>query len=489
MNIHYAVQVCDIANNQVADRYSGTDRTTVSIKCLSSLMESIDYVATKDDTAYIVHNVTFFDDNSSPRLKSFLNDLKIHFAKNNIRLNVVELQEHGIMNSIGACYEYLRTNGTDLVYQIQDDYLYAKTCIYEMLEIYHKVLSETKEQCVVYPHNSTLPWRTTYRNRPTPRVVFYGANRVWIQIYDTSCCFMTSVNRLRENKDLTDLFLSLPPKGLDGDLESISLNYMFTKKGILGVTPVESLALHIQGEENKDPYIDWKVWWNSIQNYESEKKMSSLIDLYNTVEKPSVKWDSYFDAFDLHLSKYVGMQPRVLEIGIADGGSLEFWGKFFKNAEVYGIDAAEKVLSFKYDDPKIHVSLGDQSDPEFWDWYLKDKKKFDVIVDDGSHINDHQILTLIKLFPHLEEGGTYIIEDTHTSYWAQWGGGFRKENTCIEFTKSLIDFLHRQHIDQSAPEKLVQVFNNLKSMTFYNSMVVLVKDHVKDMKPVSNKQQ
>jgi len=298
---------------------------------------------------------------------------------------------------------------------------------------------------------------------------------------------MTSVQQLRKNKDLTDLFLTLPPNGKESQLEAISLNYMFTKKGVLGITPVESLALHIQGEENKDPYIDWKTWWDSIQNYESENKMASLIDLYNTVEKPSIKWDSYFDAFDLHLSKYVGTNPNVLEIGIAGGGSLEFWSKFFKNGEIYGIDADEKVLSYKYKEPNVHVALGDQSDGEFWDWYLKDKPKFDVIVDDGSHVNDHQILTLLKLFPHLKEGGTFIIEDTHTSYWHQWGGGFKKENTCIEFTKNLIDFMHRQHIDQSAPQRLVEIFSNLKSMTFYNSMIVMVKDHVKDMKPITNK--
>lgn len=42
-----------------------------------------------------------------------------------------------------------------------------------------------------------------------------------------------------------------------------------------------------------------------------------------------------------------------------------------------------------------------------------------LIIDDGSHIPEHQILTFDKLFPILLKGGTYIIEDIETSYWTK----------------------------------------------------------------------
>ena len=266
MNVHYAVQVCDIANNQTSDRYCNTDRTTLSIKSISSLMESIVYVTEKQP--HVIHNIVFFDDNSSQRLKTFLKKVTREFTRPNITIVTVELQEHGIMNSIGACYKYLRDFGEDIVYQVQDDYLYTRTCIYEMIDIFLQIRQETDTDCVIYPYNCATIWTGSYRNRPTPRTIFYGLKRVWIQIYDVSCCFMTSAAQLREQKDLTDLFLSLPPKGIDGHLEAISLNYMFTKKGVLGITPIESQALHIQMERDKDPYIDWKALWDSIKNYE-----------------------------------------------------------------------------------------------------------------------------------------------------------------------------------------------------------------------------
>jgi len=213
----------------------------------------------------------------------------------------------------------------------------------------------------------------------------------------------------------------------------------------------------------------------------------SLLQKYKDLNLPSIKWDTYLEHFDKHLTKYIGTKPNVLEIGIANGGSLELWAKIFENPKIYGVDADEKVLDIKFEYPDTSVILGDQGNPDFWDNFVKDKPLFDVIIDDGSHVNSDQITTLLKLFPHVAVGGTYIIEDTHTSYWPEWGGGFRREDSFVELCKMLVDFLHRQHIKEiSPPPQLTYVFNNLKSITFYNSMVILEKEIVTDMVPLSS---
>lgn len=268
MNIHYAVQVCDIANNQVDDRYCKTDRTTLSKKSIASLMQAIKYVSLGKETSFVHHYITFFDDSSSQVLKEFLVQTRKKFEAFNIHINTIELQEHGVMQSIGACYKHLMENGTDLVYQVQDDYLFCESSIYEMVDMYLSIQKECETDPIVMAYNDSKNWLDSYRNRPTPRTLFYGANRHWIQMYDTSCTFMTSVQQLRNNKDLIDIFLSLPPKGTEnGQLESISLNYMFTRKGILGVAPLLSVALHVQSETDKDPYVDWKKIWDSVEVY------------------------------------------------------------------------------------------------------------------------------------------------------------------------------------------------------------------------------
>lgn len=215
--------------------------------------------------------------------------------------------------------------------------------------------------------------------------------------------------------------------------------------------------------------------------------MKSTFEIFNTVERFSGKWNNYFEIYDRHLQKFIGKDPNVLEIGISEGGSLELWSRFFENGKIYGIDIEPKCLEYKYQQNNIHISVGDQNDSNFWESYLKDKGLFDVVIDDGSHINEHQILTLLKVFPHVKDGGVFIIEDTHTSYWEKWHGAFRRPDTFIEFTKNLIDFQHKQHIGIKPPDELMKVFQNLKSMTFYNSVVVFEKDYVGDIYPISNK--
>ena len=95
---------------------------------------------------------------------------------------------------------------------------------------------------------------------------------------------------------------------------------------------------------------------------------------------------------------------------------------------------------------------GDQSDVAFLEYVLEDSRgEFDVIIDDGSHVPDHQILTFNKLFGSLKPGGLYIFEDIETSYWNREGTGiygyvFRQPlgigsaNSVIEKFKRVVDW-------------------------------------------------
>ncbi len=75
----------------------------------------------------------------------------------------------------------------------------------------------------------------------------------------------------------------------------------------------------------------------------------------------------------------------------------------------------------------------------------------------------------------------------HTSYWNAYGGGLKKETSCIEFCKNLIDLLHAPHINETPPPKLKEVFVDLHSVTFYNSLILLKKKHIEHQaKPAHN---
>jgi len=205
--------------------------------------------------------------------------------------------------------------------------------------------------------------------------------------------------------------------------------------------------------------------------------MKSTREIFYKLKHLSRKWENYFDVYDKILPQYVGKKPNMLEIGIAKGGGTEMWLKYFDNdINMFCVDIDKNFLDHKYDGATVNTACVDQSSPEHWDAYLKDKPKFDLIIDDGGHEMVQQIVTLNKLFPYLADGGTMVIEDTHTSYWDQWGGGFKRETSFIEYVKNLIDLLHAPHIHGATPPpEVLSTFAGLKSATFYNSMVILEK--------------
>lgn len=207
--------------------------------------------------------------------------------------------------------------------------------------------------------------------------------------------------------------------------------------------------------------------------------MNKIEELFDNTDKSSTKWTGYFDVYERHLSKFVDKAPKILEIGVLGGGSIELWLKYFgEGTQVIGVDIDPRCLEYKYDG-NAQVIMGDQSDPAFWDEFLDKFTDFDIVIDDGSHIMEHQVLTLQKTYPHLKVGGVYICEDTHTSYWPKWNGEYDKKGTFLDYSKYLSDTMNQQHFQQKMDPAVLKTFENLYSMSFYNSMVVLEKEPLK----------
>lgn len=100
------------------------------------------------------------------------------------------------------------------------------------------------------------------------------------------------------------------------------------------------------------------------------------------------------------------------EIGILDGASLRMWSEYYPNAKIIGYDIEDKS-SLSFND-NVSVKLLDQSNKSQLSELAK-QTDIDIIVDDGSHIIQHQILTFEMLFNCLKSGGQYVLEDLHTS--------------------------------------------------------------------------
>src|SRR5262249_18601015 len=57
------------------------------------------------------------------------------------------------------------------------------------------------------------------------------------------------------------------------------------------------------------------------------------------------------------------------------------------------------------------ISIGDQADPAFWAGFRAEAPSVDILLDDGGHEPEQQIVTLKEMLPHLAPGGVYICED------------------------------------------------------------------------------
>ena len=189
------------------------------------------------------------------------------------------------------------------------------------------------------------------------------------------------------------------------------------------------------------------------------------------------KWIHYLEIYDRHFSKFVGKRPRILEIGVYGGGSLEMWNNYFNGeCEIYGvdIDIQTKQHVAKLNAQNIQVDIGDQQNREFWKEYIKDKQKFDIIIDDGGHTMQQQIVTFEEIYDHVNEGGVYLCEDLHTSYWSDYGGGYKKSDTFIEYSKNFIDMLNVHHIRDDHNNDAFRKFRDVtKSIHYYDSVIVL----------------
>jgi hypothetical protein len=131
------------------------------------------------------------------------------------------------------------------------------------------------------------------------------------------------------------------------------------------------------------------------------------------------KWAHYLPIYETAFAPYKDRPIRMLEIGVSKGGSLKMWRQYLHpDSVIVGIDIDPACA--QYDDPDygIHVRIGGQQDVPFLQSIVDEVGRFDIIVDDGSHLSSHIIDTFKFLFPNaLADGGLYLVEDLHANYW------------------------------------------------------------------------
>jgi hypothetical protein len=196
------------------------------------------------------------------------------------------------------------------------------------------------------------------------------------------------------------------------------------------------------------------------------------------------KWLHYFDIYDRHFARFRNRAVTVVEIGVFQGGSLAMWRDYFgPAARIIGIDIDERCRDLA--PPGTEIRIGSQTDREFLRALKKELGTIDVLIDDGGHHMDQQLITFDELFPVVSAEGVYLAEDLHTSYWATYGGGLQRPGTFIEFAKTLIDHLHAWHSPEPQQFAPSIATRSIDGLHFYDSVLVIEKRP--RLKPVSRR--
>jgi len=178
----------------------------------------------------------------------------------------------------------------------------------------------------------------------------------------------------------------------------------------------------------------------------------------------------------------------LLEIGIQNGGSLQIWEKYFPAAvRLVGCDINPNCERLSYGSDKIELVVGDINQPETLARIFSIASRFDIVIDDGSHTSSDIIQAFCNLFPHLKQGGLFIAEDLHCSYWENYQGGLHHPRSSMAFFKALADILNVEHWGVAySREELLQPFGitaalgeavlaEIHSVEFVNSMCIVTK--------------
>jgi len=147
----------------------------------------------------------------------------------------------------------------------------------------------------------------------------------------------------------------------------------------------------------------------------------SLIEIVDNLKTDKNTLHSYLELYQKLLINKKDTAQNVLEIGIAEGGSIKMWSEFFTNADIHGLDIIniDNVLDEIKNNDKIilYTSTDAYNDIFFKTEFLNKNKRFDVMIDDGPHTLE-SMLKFIRLYSQLmTNDGILIIEDVQSWDW------------------------------------------------------------------------
>lgn len=283
-----------------------------------------------------------------------------------------------------------------------------------------------------------------------------------------------------EHYDTAKFFRS-PEFRLEFNIDHARVNTgLSTLIGGMGVD--EFLDLSNCGDDS-----DWSPFDSSdqrivayLENFRRSPFMHETLDSigqrYGT-DKSSAQ-NNFLNFYDRFLAPLRNKPVKLLEIGVLNGGSVRTWQEYFHNGKIVGVDINPEVKKFATG--RVQIEVADQSKTQDLD-ALAEKGPFDIVVDDGSHVWPHQILTFRKLINVVKPGGFYIIEDLDTSYGKYvphyHGGATESAAAYIQRLARLVVGQRVLNLEEEPDPFQKSLFSRIDFITFYRGAALIkIKD-------------
>ena len=213
------------------------------------------------------------------------------------------------------------------------------------------------------------------------------------------------------------------------------------------------------------------------------RELQSIGQKYGTDKSGTHQFNgvTFLDIYEKYFNRLKESQVTLLEIGVLNGASIRTWKEYFNNCKVVGldIDPSKKI----YESNNVEIFIGSQDDGDLIDSISKKYSDgFDIIIDDGSHINSLTISSFNLLFKHVKKGGIYIIEDTHCTYGSEFWELFvkyAKNWPGMSYNNSELNYDNkRSDFDNFLNEKIKKMDGlqgEIKAIHFYPETLVIEK--------------
>lgn len=241
----------DVASAPSTRRLLNKSKEEVLFRCLISLCRAIVYCQQQMPECYLT--LTVLDDHSDAQtvatIKQMLKGLPIDTSFKSI---------HGTGNgeSIKENYHYALEQCSGLIYFCEDDYLHAPNALVSMIKSYNKLSESLTDKIILHPYDCPDRYLNPLPHGQYPCEVYLGSDRHWRTVKHTTGTFLTHYALL---KRYWHHYIAFAQYGIDPDIsEDNTINLIYEEVPCL--SPMPSLAVHLQYVSTLSPFVKWQKW-------------------------------------------------------------------------------------------------------------------------------------------------------------------------------------------------------------------------------------